>query len=289
MFLMFAAIREISFLRLPALQMSTSTSSLMPRGNLVFNSSSTVNLCLCLPTVFSFSPGSASTARQSAHRLAKQRMESNGSNLISISSISGPNDTSAFFPLCTQLGHKRPVVLPPTPTHLPLLLFHPLLVSTFRRPRPPPTTRDHHSKRGRNFLEWDATDHMSELSHARWMRSIRRPCPRLGQPTKKGEKKKQNKEDLSEWREDQKRRRNYPLSQMHNEARANRRRHVKRDAIKNGKIDDSADTRSQKVEGRRSKRMIRAFTRRKRNRYWRVRSDADRGTWRAYVIGQTKR
>lgn len=153
MFPMFAAIREISFLRLPALQMSTSTSSLMPRGNLVFNSSSTVNLCLCLPTVFSFSPGSASTARQSAHRLAKQRMESNGSNLISISSISGPNDTSAFFPLCTQLGHKRPVVLPPTPTHLPLLLFHPLLVSTFRRARPPPTTRDHHSKRGRNFLE----------------------------------------------------------------------------------------------------------------------------------------
>lgn len=188
-----AAIREISFLRLPALQMSTSTSSLMPRGNFVFNSSSTVNLCLCLPTVFSFSPGSASTARQSAHRLAKQRMESNGSNLISISSISGPNDTSAFFPLCIQLGHKRPVVLPPTPTHLPLLLFHPLLVSTFRRPRPPPTTRDHHSKRGRNFLEWDATDHMSELSHARWMRSIRRPCPRLGQSTKKGEKKKRNK------------------------------------------------------------------------------------------------
>lgn len=260
MFLMFAAIREISFLRLPALQMSTSTSSLMPRGNLVFNSSSTVNLCLCLPTVFSFSSGSASTARQSAHRLAKQRMESNGSNLISISSISDPNDTSAFFPLCTQLGHKRPVVLPPTPTHLPLLLFHPLLVSTFRRPRPPPTTRDHHSKRGRNFLEWDATDHMSELSHARWMRSIRRPCPRLGQPTKKGEKKK-NKEDLSERREDQKRRKNYPLSQMHNEARANRRRHVRRDAMKNGKIDDSADTRSQKVEGRRSKRVIRAFTR----------------------------
>lgn len=201
MFPMFAAIREISFLRLPALQMSTSTSSLMPRGNLVFNSSSTVNLCLCLPTVFSFSPGSASTARQSAHRLAKQRMESNGSNLISISSISGPNDTSAFFPLCTQLGHKRPVVLPPTPTHLPLLLFHPLLVSTFRRARPPPTTRDHHSKRGRNFLEWDATDHMSELSHARWMRSIRRPCPRLGRSTKKGEKKKEQRGSIGmTWR-----------------------------------------------------------------------------------------
>lgn len=287
MFPMFAAIREISFLRLPALQMSTSTSSLMPRGNLVFNSSSTVNLCLCLPTVFSFSPGSASTARQSAHRLAKQRMESNGSNLISISSISGPNDTSAFFPLCTQLGHKRPVVLPPTPTHLPLLLFHPLLVSTFRRPRPPPTTRDHHSKRGRNFLEWDATDHMSELSHARWMRSIRRPCPRLGQPTKKGEKRKNKTKRI--YRSDVK-------TKSEGRTTLCRRCTTKHEQIGEDTWDEtrwktvkSADTRSQKVAGRWSKRAIRAFTRWKRNRYWRVRSDADRGTWRAYVIGQTKR
>ena len=170
--------------RLPALQTSTSTSPLIPWGNLVFNSSSTLNLRPCaLPNEFS---PLESTARQSAHRLAKHIIEINGSNLISIRSSRYRSRATTSVPStplrATTLGHKRPAAtpLPPKPTHLPLSLFHPLTlpsVQSFvhsillhRRHRHHHHHHHHHHSRnaGKKFLSrggWQRS-HASQVSRS---------------------------------------------------------------------------------------------------------------------------